>query len=298
MRKRILAFILAVCGAMMTGCTLAVPEGAAKNGEPDQLVGVYITLEYLDLFDMEGWLAENAGKLTGGSTILPEDTGPARLYGSYADGKLTFPGTEGMVLVGLYVPPEDPETDSGYRATVADPGMAYIHSSYHTGETTESIDITASIYYTPEAGSPVFYFNPVYQDPDGGYYVTSGQGMSMSAYVGSQMGQTLREESAKDGMTVSRSLDITIRCVELPEAIKLIQLSADHRILAEDTFTPETMPEEIAPVADTAYILVEASLSDGITRTLYQPGDDPIPTMIPMENGICDHTTTNILWQE
>ena len=260
------------------------------------MVGIYITLEYLDLFDMEAWLMENADKLVGNNVSLLNTT-TERLYGTFSEGQITFPGTEGMVLAGLYVPPEDPETGSGYRTTIADPGITHIHSSYHSADTKESIDITASIYYSQDAGDKVFYFNPIYQDKNGDIYVTSGQGMQMSGMLG-EMGQTTRSERTADGVTVSRSFDIKVSCVEVPKSVTLIQMTSDHQILTSNTYTPETMPDEITPVAGAAYILVETALTEGVTLSIHQPGSDPLETLIKMENGICDFTSTTILWEE
>lgn len=50
------------------GCTLAIPE-AGLDGGGDRLIGAFITSEYLDLYDMEGYLNDHASKLSEGETI-------------------------------------------------------------------------------------------------------------------------------------------------------------------------------------------------------------------------------------
>ena len=45
-----------------SGCTLAVPE-AGTDGNGDRLIGAFITSEYLDLYDMEGYLNDHAASL-------------------------------------------------------------------------------------------------------------------------------------------------------------------------------------------------------------------------------------------
>ena len=51
-----------------SGCTLAVPE-AGKDGKGDRLIGAFITSEYLDLYDMEGYLNDHAASLMNNSSI-------------------------------------------------------------------------------------------------------------------------------------------------------------------------------------------------------------------------------------
>ena len=51
-----------------SGCTLAVPE-AGTDGNGDRLIGAFITSEYLDLYDMEGYLNDHAASLMNNSSI-------------------------------------------------------------------------------------------------------------------------------------------------------------------------------------------------------------------------------------
>ena len=51
-----------------SGCTLAVPE-AGTDGNGDRLIGAFITSEYLDLYDMEGYLNDHAASLMNLSLI-------------------------------------------------------------------------------------------------------------------------------------------------------------------------------------------------------------------------------------
>ena len=66
MNKRILILVLAMT-MFLTGCQLAV-ETVNEQGmrDPDRLVGVVVTTEYLDLFDMEGYLEDNLGSIMAG----------------------------------------------------------------------------------------------------------------------------------------------------------------------------------------------------------------------------------------
>ena len=51
-----------------SGCTLAVPD-AGTDGNGDRLIGAFITSEYLDLYDMEGYLNDHAASLMNNSSI-------------------------------------------------------------------------------------------------------------------------------------------------------------------------------------------------------------------------------------
>ena len=295
MRKRIIigALILSLC--FLCGCQLAVPAGDPTGGEPDCLIGVYITTEYVDLFD-----AESLNNLKGNTLLTPDDTGNQRLWGEFTENELVFPGITGMALANLYQNPD--ESDSGYWTTLAGIGINHIHSSYKTTDTTDEREITASIYYSHTAGEPVFYFNPIYQTSDGRVYLLSGQGMSMTGHPGAEMSQKMDNSvtaGPKGEETGYRaSFEVTIRCVEVPESVTLLHMSADHRILKEDTYLPDQMPEEITPQKEAAYLLIETKLPSGISITIQQPGNNPIETLVATDNGICDIITTRILWED
>ena len=64
MHKRIFVLIM-VLALALSGCQLAKPEADTQK-EKDMLVGVFITEEHLDLFDMEAYLQDNLGALSGG----------------------------------------------------------------------------------------------------------------------------------------------------------------------------------------------------------------------------------------
>ena len=79
MNKRILILVLAMT-MFLTGCQLAV-ETVNEQGmhNSDQLVGVVVTTEYLDLFDMEGYLEDNLGSIMAGKNPDQSDY-QGRLY--------------------------------------------------------------------------------------------------------------------------------------------------------------------------------------------------------------------------
>ena len=73
-KVKVLALLLALC--LLSGCSLARPEAEEGNGiSQDMMIGFFITLEYLDLFDFEGYLEDNLNTVVnGGGEISPEDS--------------------------------------------------------------------------------------------------------------------------------------------------------------------------------------------------------------------------------
>ena len=59
--------ILTAIAALLCGCSLARSDMDASAASRDRLIGVYITTEYIDLFDLEGYIGANASALSGGS---------------------------------------------------------------------------------------------------------------------------------------------------------------------------------------------------------------------------------------
>lgn len=80
------ALLCLLLATMLTGCQLARPETVA---EVDRLIGVYVTLEPLDLFDFEAYFNDHAKELlAGGGEIGPEDAAAygGRLYAVQEEG--------------------------------------------------------------------------------------------------------------------------------------------------------------------------------------------------------------------
>lgn len=209
--KRMISFLLAAFLLLTCGCSLAqpAPDGETHNG--DRLVGVLVTTEYLDLFDMEAWLSDNIDKVNiGETTEVSGDTAKyeGRIYAEKlekqadgSDGKShtlyewQFPDELENIIGGLFICPTvtDPENGEEYTSSFTRGHIYDAHTHIKSTDAGDSMELTCTVYFDPYAipketsydmgmteamDHIVFYSNPVYQTSDGAVYVTSGMGHS------------------------------------------------------------------------------------------------------------------------
>ena len=95
----------------------------------------------------------------------------------------------------------------------------------------------------------------------------------------------------------SAKFTTTVQGVNLAEKVVLVQMSADHMELDRAEYLPDQMPESVTPAADAAYIIVEEYADGEVTRTLCQPGGDPIRVFCQEDQLYCLPRFTEILWE-
>lgn len=240
MKKLAIALIL-VLALMLPGCSLLREEG--EPADADRLVGVYITENYIDSFDFEAYVQDNASSLSGGGEISREDAAKytRRIYAEITDGKTSFP-IEGIAFIAArYEKDGESCTGSDYGDKLAD-----VHLSINVSDDMETTVLTGKLFADSGAGHMSAYCNPVYQQADGRVYLVPGEGVS--ANMGS-MTHSLSEscESAKKGER-GYGMDITLEVEGRRPSEKLAVLlySADGALLSRTEYAPEEMPEEIA----------------------------------------------------
>ncbi|MEG2037887.1 MAG: hypothetical protein RRZ93_07845, partial [Ruthenibacterium sp.] len=97
--KRLTAGLLAALAlSVLTGCQLAREDGGEVGG--DRLIGLFVTREHLDLFDLEGYLNHNVSGFSGGELQLGGNSAAyeGRLYATLRERTLTD-GESGRELV-------------------------------------------------------------------------------------------------------------------------------------------------------------------------------------------------------
>ena len=240
MKKLAIALIFAIA-LMLPGCSLLREDG--EPADADRLVGVYITENYIDSFDFEAYVQDNASSLSGGGEISREDAAKytRRIYAEITDGKTSFP-IEGIAFIAArYEKDGESCTGSDYGDKLAD-----VHLSINVSDDMETTVLTGKLFADSGAGHMSAYCNPVYQQADGRVYLVPGEGVS--ANMGS-MTHSLSEscESAKKGER-GYGMDITLEVEGRRPSEKLAVLlySAEGALLSRTEYAPEEMPEEIS----------------------------------------------------
>ena len=276
MNNRLFPLLLALL-LLLGGCQLAQPEAAtaSETDLTDLLVGVMLTPQPLDLFDLESYISDHGvpedGAVLGGSGDYRQ-----RLYAAdLGGGRWQFEGVEGFAFFSVVVTDEH-----GSYSTMVNDGLA--DGSYAVHETDEgtSTDISCTLYVQP-AEQICWYFNPVYQDGDGRVYLLPGSGTSMSGDnpPGMQISQTLtgRTTTADErGVTHSCSTRcaITVSVQALPRQVRLFWMDGGSRILRQETYAPGQLPKQLDGCG-AAYLIAELEDSTGaVVRSLIQPDED------------------------
>ena len=208
MKKLSIALILALALAL-SGCSMLREDGAPA--QEDRLVGIYITPEYVDTFDLEAYFEDNASSLiNGGGEISSEDAAEysQRVYATDnggREGHIEFP-MWGIPLISARYE-EDGESYIGNESSdYMDQGGLHVYSS----DDGERYEMSGTIY-ADARGHVQAYCNPVYQQADGSIYLVTGQGMSSNGM--GTMTFTLSEDSDAYGDVpawgMSIELDIT-----------------------------------------------------------------------------------------
>ena len=273
MKKLAIALIFALA-LMLPGCSLLREEG--EPADADRLVGVYITENYIDSFDFEAYVQDNASSLSGGSgEISREDAAKytRRIYAEITDGKTSFP-IEGIAFIAArYEKDGESYNGSDYGDKLAD-----VHLSINVSDDMETTVLTGKLFADSGAGHMSAYCNPVYQQADGRVYLVPGEGVS--ANMGS-MTHSLSEscESAKKGER-GYGMDITLEVEGRRPSEKLAVLlySAEGALLSRTEYAPEEMPEEIS-AAGAAWAVFEDYTADysgepQVIRQLKAAGSD------------------------
>lgn len=81
MMKRLnILFLILLVGCISMGCQLASEDGTAEKSD-DQLIGVYVSYDYVDLFDFQGYMNDNMN-FSGGELIMDgtDESYQGRMY--------------------------------------------------------------------------------------------------------------------------------------------------------------------------------------------------------------------------
>lgn len=306
---------LLLCG--LAGCRLALEEGGTNTYE-DRLVGVLVTTEYLDLFDMEGYIKDNIGAL-GGDIAIGENAEnyQGRLYATLTKKTLTseetgetceteqyvFEGVKGISYFCARIP-ATAEHES-YLATASDEAVSDGHTSVNSADGGTVLCLEGTVYVSCNAPRHTYYFNPAYQSADGRVYVISGSGfLSDEAQAeGTSFSQTMdaKYSATENGKTKTDSISVklSIHTMNPPNKIVILQMDRDSAVLARMEYAPGKLPKAVALEKGAEYIVVETHKTDSwgrtqVARTLYGKDAETLETFYCREDGICVKQWTQV----
>lgn len=323
-RLIIICFILCILFTL-TGCQLAREDaGEASYIDKDRLIGVLVTREYLDLFDMEGYLNDNIDKLTRGGEISLEGNNSeyqGRLYATLKTQVLTeeetgntmntkefvFDSVDGIAFFAATVPAT--ESEDSFITSGSDEGISDGHSAYNYGDEEDSTTLEGTIYFSPSSTDTIFYINPVFQSADGSVYATTGNGYKVDGMLGEgpSYSTTLSETTTitENGKSKASSISITISLTMMytPEKVVLLQMDQNSTIVSRKEYSPGELPESISTESDTAYLIVENYKRDYegnsvISRSIYDSNQETLETFYSRDDGVCVKEWTQINWEK
>lgn len=306
MRKRFFAALLAAC-MILSGCQLAKPDDNSGTAS-DQLVGVLITMEYLDLWDTEAFLTGHTDEILAGSTITGQSRQQGKLFARLVEeaagggnrSRYVFEGVDGIVLASYLIKPNDIQSNEYWSSEVTE-GICDVFFGHHAKDSGCDTTLTGTIYLEEGAAERVFYFNPIYQTSDGQVYLVPGDGMSFGGGLAGSAAHRINAEHTQtengNGMSYSCEIAVTMETAAPAREVRIYHMRSDHQILRCDVYSADQIPAEISPARDSAYLIVEEHTADGsIRRALYQSSDSSIPYFISWKNGICIQKPIIIQW--
>lgn len=316
MNKRMFALLLVLVCLISSGCSLASGESEAQTqGTEDQLVGMLITMDHFlesteDAYiEMPLWNAQTSGMAEPIHYISNEGK---RLYAKLAereyeaDGETyttqtyEFPeGTGIPYMTFLMLGEEENETYWSYESG---PEISGGERKINVTDDETAIEISGTIYVDENAVDLSLYLNPVYQTGSGEVYALGTSPVGFHAVSMSGCSQSISQQisvAIGDVQTSGGSVTLMIEAVKLPEAYVILEMDEDHQLVNQMAYAPDEMPETYAPMADTAYIVVEACSGEEVSRTVYSPDDDSvrIESFYPADFGICIKGYTTIQWE-
>jgi len=296
-------------------------EGTEAAGK-DRLIGLFITTEYLDLFDFESYIQDNADQVLSDGQIIGSDNDSYqdKIYAKLVDDSYTNSETgetettkkyvfESMEGIAFFAAKYTDESGMQYWGIDGDDAIADVHTGLHSTDIGDSIELKGTIYVSTENASNVFYYNPVYQTANGEVYVESGQGMSHGGELSSGMSSShaLKEEQTvtKDGEseTVSSNIEVSTCFMDPPISSSVIQFGENGNIISREEYVAGELPIEISTHPETEYIVVETHMKSGngkvtVMRELFQKDDDSLFTFFCREGGICIKHYSSIVWNQ
>lgn len=290
--KKLIGILLAMC--LLCGCQLATEE-KRESEMNDKLVGVYVTFEHMGgEFDIEKWLQDHPEALTGGDVTLDYSESMAyeeRIPVVLGENDWIVPGAAGLSMAHYH--------NGEYWTGFSTEGLCEVKSHLKGGDNGDAIEEEATIF-VPLDADIMYYTNPVYQTPEGKFYIVPAMGLGGAVSSGG-MSQSISDEKTwteETEYTYSAKYTIAVQGVALPKTVTVVQMTADNRELTRRECIPGQMPESITPEPEAAYLIVEEALEGETRRQLCQPGDKFVTVYFQSEQVWCLPELMEVQWGE
>jgi len=304
MNRKIISVVLAamLTAASLCGCTLAKEDGTAENIK-DQLIGVYITTEHLDLFDHEAFLEDNINTIMQGNQPEADAKYSQRLYALQRTVSAEGPETdefyfEGIDGISFFSPAVYSENGfENYIALLAGDELSDIHCAHG-----EDSSLEGTIYMA-NGTDKTFYMNPVYQTAEGSVYLTAGTGLDASGSGSSSMTLSETYEKQENGETNSESFHVIVNFEKRndTEYVTLREADENNTFTASHKITADSIPDSISFSPGTAYVIIEEHGTDvsgntTVTRELINAGEDGFYCFFNRGDGIMPAHYIALTW--
>ena len=318
-KKWIIVICCVLAAAFILGSTGAIDLSSVqvqKVEVGDQLIGLIVTTE-----PVWGQPVIKSGNIDFGPNVgVPaekeENTSSDRSIPAKYD--FVFPGVEGVRLFNVDTPPfSDGHTQVDTSA--ADEEFSRISPGFHSAEytnngiktTEKEYSITGTINYVIQDEDVTFFTTPIYQTSEGRIFLGhSGSGYlfrkdQMHFSSGGTFSQSASHSSSENGETTTekRSIHAKIQIVREPVKITLCQYNAARELIQADEYLPGEMPRDIAPLRDTAMIVVdtENKADEEDAKHTYQAisrADTSFYTLQYKGNGYCIEHYHTLKWPD
>ena len=318
-KKSISALLTVLFALSLCGCQLAQKD-ASEDSATAHIIGVFITTEYLDLFDAEAYLSDQFIGVNSGEVNFSEnsDRYDGRYYATLQtiddlhgpDSKTTyyqyqFPDLKGFAFFSANHP--DSVDMSVFLASNYDSAISDVHTSIFVTDAGERVELTGTLNLSMSFTNKEIFLNPVYETQDGRVYVESGdsfmQGCTTSE--GTFVTQTISDTTTTTNNGVSEtngnSIALSIAFLYSPEKIVIVQMDQNSAVVDRAEYAPGELPETLTPESTTNYIILETHKvdSDGspvVTRDLYTREDYAVFSFYARSDGICLKQSTALDW--
>lgn len=286
--KKIAAVLLTMM-VLLASASLSEEMLPANLSEGSRLIGLLITKEDLSVYTGE------SGVLLAECLQSAPDCDPEYIFGD----------VRGLRLICFMLP--DAAGEGSRIVSNMDDGFTDI--DYDINEDSASVKIDGTISVVPGQEEMLFFFNPVLLAVSGQVFAIPGDFMAVSAAmnpIGSSVGQTIREERKHEekGMEITDTTTVAIQisAVREPMEIHLLQFGEMHDLLKSEEFLPGAVPDQIVPLTEAEYLLLETVEKDRdggsfIRREAIGRDMDFLNTLSSRDDGICICHYHDVFWK-